>query len=202
MKGYTAIIDYGMGNLHSVSKALDYVGISNRITGLAEEIQAADALILPGVGAFPDAYRALRDSGLLPILRRQTEQKPLLGICLGMQLLFDLSYEVEECEGIGLVRGEVCRIQTDYKLPQIGWNSLRFLHPNALTKNLPEAPYVYFVHSYCACPEDSRDVTAVCDYGAEICAMVQHGNAYGCQFHPEKSGEQGLQILKNFGALI
>ena len=198
----TAIIDYGMGNLHSVSKALDYIGVSNFITGDAAEISRADALILPGVGAFPEAMCALKSSGLIDLIRAEVEKKPLLGICLGMQLLFDRGFEVEECEGLGLVSGEVRRIQTALKLPQIGWNSLEIKNPNALTRGLSDGAYVYFVHTFCANAGSCADVTAVCDYGAEVVAMVQHGNAYGCQFHPEKSGETGLAILKNFANLI
>lgn len=202
MKGKTAIIDYGMGNLHSVAKALDYVGVPNFITGNADEIKAADALILPGVGAFPEAMNALKASGLIETIRQEVEKKPLLGICLGMQLLFDVGYEVEECKGLSLVKGKVDRIDTQLKLPQIGWNSLQIKNPNALTKGLSDGTYVYFVHSFCALAQDESDVTAECDYGTQVCAMVQHGNAYGCQFHPEKSGEPGLTILKNFGSLI
>ncbi len=202
MKGNTAIIDYGMGNLHSVSKALDYIGVPNYITGDAEEIKRADALILPGVGAFPEAMKALTNSGLIQVIKDELEKKPLLGICLGMQLLFQKGFEVEECEGLGLVGGEIRRIETELKLPQIGWNSLKIVNPNVLTKGIEDGAYVYFVHTYCAGVKNRSDLTAVCDYGCEVCAMVQHGNAYGCQFHPEKSGETGLTILKNFSSLI
>ena len=202
MKGMTAIIDYGMGNLHSVSKALDYIGVPNCITGEAEEIKRADALILPGVGAFPKAMDALSDTGLIEVISEELEKKPLLGICLGMQLLFERGYEVCERKGLGIVGGEIRRIETELKLPQIGWNSLKIKNPNKLTKGLDDGAYVYFVHSYCALAQNGADVTAVCDYGTEVCAMVQHGNAYGCQFHPEKSGETGLTILKNFASLI
>lgn len=202
VKGKTAIIDYGMGNLHSVSKALDYIGVPNYITGDAAEIKRADALILPGVGAFPKAMDALSATGLIEVISEEIEKKPLLGICLGMQLLFERGFEVEECKGLGVVGGEIRRIKTEYKLPQIGWNSLKIKNANQLTKGIDDGAYVYFVHSYCALAQSSADVTAVCDYGTEVCAMVQHGNAYGCQFHPEKSGETGLAILKNFGSLI
>ena len=198
----TAIIDYGMGNLHSVAKALDYIGVSNYITGDAKEIEKADALILPGVGAFPEAMKALSESGLIDTIKRELEKKPLLGICLGMQLLFQRGFEVEECQGLGLIKGDIRRIETEYKLPQIGWNSLNIVNPNALTKGLDEGAYVYFVHTYCAKADSREDITAVCDYGTEVCSRVQHGNAYGCQFHPEKSGETGLTILRNFSNLI
>lgn len=202
MSGFTAIIDYGVGNLHSVAKALDYVGAKNIITGDADEIKRADALILPGVGAFPMAYRALCDTGLPDIIREEVLKKPLLGICLGMQLLFDRGFEEEECEGLSLVGGEVSRIKTEYKLPQIGWNELVMKNPCELTRGLPEHSYVYFVHSYCAHVADSRHLIATCDYGCEVTAIVRNGNAYGCQFHPEKSGDIGLAILENFKNII
>jgi len=202
MKAGTAIIDYGMGNLYSVSKALDYIGVPNFISGDAEEIKKADALILPGVGAFPKAMVALEASGLIDIIRSELKKKPLLGICLGMQLLFDKGYEVEERSGLGIIGGEIRRIETKCKLPQIGWNCLDIKNPNALTKGVDNGSYVYFVHSFCALAKNIADVTATCDYGTEVCAMVNSGNAYGCQFHPEKSGETGLTILKNFSNLV
>ena len=202
MNGFTAIIDYGVGNLHSVAKALDYVGAKNRITGDAEEIRRADALILPGVGAFPMAYHALRETGLMDVLCAEVEKKPLLGICLGMQLLFERSFEEQECEGLSLVSGEVRKIKTSYKLPQIGWNELKIKRPCALTQGLPDEAYVYFVHSYCAQVSKPEQLIATCDYGEEVTAIVQNGNAYGCQFHPEKSGDVGLAILENFKNII
>ncbi|MEG2570406.1 MAG: imidazole glycerol phosphate synthase subunit HisH [Clostridia bacterium] len=198
MSGFTAVIDYGVGNLHSVSKALDFVGIKNKITGDADEIERADALVLPGVGAFSMGYAALCDKKLDGLICREVEKKPLLGICLGMQLLFDTGYENGKCKGLGLVRGEIKKIECEYKLPQIGWNCLKFKHESILTKGLPSEAYVYFVHSYCAHAEREEDVIATCDYGEEITAIVGNGNAYGCQFHPEKSGDIGLAILRNF----
>ncbi|MBR5478844.1 MAG: imidazole glycerol phosphate synthase subunit HisH [Clostridia bacterium] len=202
MSGYTAIIDYGVGNLHSVAKALDFVGAKNIITGDVDEICRADALLLPGVGSFPMAYRALVDAGLRDIVCSEVKKKPLLGICLGMQLLLDRGFEDEECEGLGLVSGEVKRIETEFKLPQIGWNELEIKNPCDLTKGLPEHPYVYFVHSYCATVNKPEQLIATCDYGTEITAIVKNGNAYGCQFHPEKSGDVGLAILENFKNII
>ena len=130
------------------------------------------------------------------------QKKPLLGICLGMQLLLDRGYEEEECEGLGLVSGVVRKIETQYKLPQIGWNELEFKNPCELTRGLPENSYVYFVHSYCATVEKKEQLIATCDYGCEVTAIVKNGNAYGCQFHPEKSGEVGLAILENFKNII
>ncbi|NLG52508.1 MAG: imidazole glycerol phosphate synthase subunit HisH [Clostridiales bacterium] len=201
MPGFTAIIDYGIGNLHSVSKALDYIGIKNRICGTAREIKAADALILPGVGAFPDGMAALEKAGLVETIKSQSEIKPLLGICLGMQLLFDKSHELVESAGLGLIPGTVGLINTGLKLPQIGWNSLAIKKENPLTRGLDDDSYVYFVHSYCASPENPEHIGATCDYGAEVCAITMRGNLFGCQFHPEKSGDVGLQILKNFAEL-
>lgn len=202
MSGFTAIIDYGVGNLHSVSKALDYVGAKNIITGDIDEIRRADALLLPGVGAFPMAYKALNDAKLADIVCEEVKKKPLLGICLGMQLLFERGYEEEECEGLGILSGEIKRIETKYKLPQIGWNELIIKNPCELTRDLPEHSYVYFVHSYCAKVSKEKQLVATCDYGCEVTAIVKEGNAYGCQFHPEKSGDVGLKILKNFKNLI
>ncbi len=145
--------------------------------------------------------QALKDSGLLEAVLDAAQKKPFLGICLGMQMLFEQSEEVRPCQGLGLLPGSIKRIQTDYKLPQIGWNGLHIVHPNALTQGLNEGDAVYFVHSFAACPADPADLACVTDYGVEVPAMVARGNVFGCQFHPEKSGEVGLRILKNFAAL-
>ncbi len=198
---YTAIVDYGVGNLKSITNAMGYLGLETRITGDAGELERADAVILPGVGAFPDAAERLRGPGLDRVLREQAEKKPVLGICLGMQLLFDGGEEVRHCAGLGLVGGQVVRIPTACKLPHIGWNSLTFPNPSPLFAGLDEGTYVYFVHSYCGMAADAADVLALTDYGVPVTAAVGRGNVYGCQFHPEKSGEAGLQILKNFGGL-
>lgn len=198
----TAIVDYGVGNLKSVSNALTYIGQKPLITGDAEELERADAVILPGVGAFPDAADKLRLSGLDKILAAQAGRKPILGICLGMQLLFDRGEEGRSCEGLKLVSGNVKRIQTDLKLPHIGWNSLSFSHSSPLFQGLDDGTYVYFVHSFCGCAACEEDVIARTQYGPAVVAAVSHNGVYGCQFHPEKSGEAGLQILKNFGDLI
>lgn len=197
-----AIVDYGVGNLKSVSNALSYVGQSALVTGEAGEIERADAVILPGVGAFPDAAEKLRQTGLDKALLAQVGRKPVLGICLGMQLLFDWGEEGRRCEGLGLVGGSVVRIQTEFKLPHIGWNSLSFPNPTPLFRGLSEGTYVYFVHTYCGRAAREEDVTAVTQYGTPVTAAVAHNGVYGCQFHPEKSGEAGLQILENFGDLI
>lgn len=199
--GYTAIVDYGVGNLKSVTNAMKHLGLETRITGRAEELERADAIILPGVGAFPDAAERLRAPGLDKLLAEQAERKPILGICLGMQLLLDTGEEVRTCKGLGLVPGSVRKIATGRKLPHIGWNSLRFPNPSPLFAGLEEGCCVYFVHSFCAVAAREGDVIAVTDYGVPVVAAVGRGNVYGCQFHPEKSGEVGLQILKNFGGL-
>lgn len=198
---YTAIVDYGVGNLKSVANAMTYVGQQTLVTGDAVELERADAIILPGVGAFPDAADKLRQTGLDKILSGQAGRKPILGICLGMQLLFDWSEEGRHCEGLGLVGGSVERIQTDLKLPHIGWNSLSFQNDSPLFRGLDDGVYVYFVHSHCGFAVREEDVIARTQYGASVAAAVEHGGVYGCQFHPEKSGEVGLQMLKNFGEL-
>lgn len=195
----TAIIDYGAGNLFSVKNALDYLGIENKITKNAEDLRAADRLILPGVGAFPDAMRMLNESGLVEVIKEEVQKKPLLGICLGMQMLFEKGYEFEETDGLGLIKGSV-KLMTPENLavPHIGWNELELNKPCKLLEKGGE--YVYFVHSYAAdCP--SENVAAYCDYGMKIPALVFNGNVYGAQFHPEKSGETGLEILRKFAQL-
>lgn len=199
--GYTAVVDYGVGNLKSVTNAMRYLGLETRITGEAGELERSDAIILPGVGAFPDAAEKLRGTGLDRVLIAQAGKKPILGICLGMQLLFDRGEEIRSCEGLGLVSGHVGRIVTDHKLPHIGWNSLRFQNNSPLFAGLPEESYVYFVHSFCGYAANEADVIARTEYGPSVVAAVARDGVYGCQFHPEKSGEAGLQILKNFGGL-
>ena len=158
-------------------------------------------MILPGVGAFPDAMAALIGSGLTDAVLKAAETKPFLGICLGMQMLFEESDEVRPCRGLGLLPGRIERIETALKLPQIGWNALDILRPNAMTEGLENGSYVYFVHSFMAKPSDENDLAAVTDYGTRVPAMVARGNLFGCQFHPEKSGEVGLQMLRNFAKL-
>ena len=199
--GYTAIVDYGVGNLKSVTNAMNYLGLKTVITSDAVELERADAVILPGVGAFPDAAEKLRAPGLDRVLIAQAEKKPVLGICLGMQLLFDRGEEVRPCEGLGLVPGHVAKIQTEYKLPHIGWNSLEFQNDSPIFKGLDNGAYVYFVHTFCGYANSESNVIARTQYGPSVVAAVSHGNVFGCQFHPEKSGETGLAILKNFGEL-
>ena len=199
--GYIAIVDYGAGNLMSVHNTLDFLGYENKIADTPEIIENAVGVILPGVGAFPDAMQALTDSGLLDAVKKAAAEKPFLGICLGMQMLFEESDEVRLCKGLGLLPGRIARIQTALKLPQIGWNALHIEHANALTHGLKDGDYVYFVHSFAAQPADRNDLACTTDYGTEVPAMVARGNLFGCQFHPEKSGPVGLTIIKNFAQL-
>lgn len=199
--GYTAIVDYGVGNLKSVTNAMAYLGLESRVTGDAGELERADAIILPGVGAFPDAAEKLRGTGLDKTIVAQADKKPILGICLGMQLLFELGEEVRLCAGLGLVGGSVKKIETPCKLPHIGWNSLTFPRPCPLFAGLEEGTSVYFVHSFSAQDTDPGQVAALTDYGVPVTAAVWNGNFFGCQFHPEKSGEAGLAILRNFADL-
>ncbi len=198
---YIAIVDYGAGNLMSVQNSLDFLGYDNKIAATAADIERAAGVILPGVGAFPDAMAALEHSGLLDAVCRAAKEKPFLGICLGMQMLFEQSDEVRPCKGLGLLPGRIERIQTPLKLPQIGWNALEILHPNAMTAGVQTGDCVYFVHSFIARPAEEDDLACVTDYGVRVPAMVARGNLFGCQFHPEKSGEVGLKMLKNFAEL-
>lgn len=200
-----AILDYGAGNLFSVKNALNYIGESSIITSDVNEMERADALILPGVGAFPDAMKKLHDCGMVSAIKQSVKKKPLLGICLGMQALFEKGMEFSETQGLGLIPGTVDLIrfpqEQTKKLPHIGWNQLEIRQPSELLKGLRDGDCVYFVHSYMAYT-DSQYIAAECEYGARITAFVQNGNVYGAQFHPEKSGEVGLEILKNFGGLV
>jgi glutamine amidotransferase len=198
---YIGIVDYGAGNLRSVTNTLDYLGVENQIVTSQKQMDEAAGIILPGVGAFPDAMSALQQSGLQDSLLKNAVKKPFLGICLGMQMLFEESDEVRLCQGLGLLEGRIEKIPTDLKLPQIGWNSLEIRHTNPLLAGVEEGSYVYFVHSFMAVPKREEDLAAVCDYGGKVPAMVAKGQIFGCQFHPEKSGEVGLQMLRNFAAL-
>ena len=199
---YIAIVDYGAGNLMSVHNSLDFLGYENKIAASPEVIEQAAGVILPGVGAFPDAMDALHASGLTDAVLEAAKKKPFLGICLGMQMLFEESDEVRPCKGLGLLPGRIERIRTSLKLPQIGWNALDILRPNAMTEGVQQGDYVYFVHSFMAVPAEEGDLAAVTDYGARVPAMVARGNLFGCQFHPEKSGKVGLKMLQNFAKLM
>ena len=196
------IIDYGVGNLFSLRSSLRAIGIDADYTGNPAEIRKADKLILPGVGAFRDAREALRSTGLDRVVQEEAGKgKPLMGICLGMQMLFDRSYEYGEYEGLGLIPGEIApmegRIPKDLPIPHIGWNELMLKQSSPLMKNTANGDYVYFVHSYYA-ETPAEYVIATTDYGVEMTAAVQKDNVSGCQFHPEKSSEVGLSILKAF----
>ncbi len=198
-----AIVDYGAGNIFSVKNALDYLGMDNILTSDKKDIEIADAIILPGVGAFPSAMKMLDKSGLTDVLKSEAKKKPFLGICLGMQMLFSKSYEFEECDGLGFIDGKVDKINApDLIIPHMGWNKLEILNECPLLSGFSDNSYVYFVHSYQAYCDD-RNISAYCEYGGKVPALVFNGEyVYGAQFHPEKSGETGLQILRNFGGLI
>ena len=196
-----AIIDYGVGNLFSLQSSFAAIGEKAVVTADPEVIAKADRLILPGVGAFEDAAKKLRESGMAEVVKREVKNgKPIMGICLGMQMLLDKSYEYGEHEGLGLIHGSVRPIadviDPSLKIPHIGWNRLIVKKQSPLFKYLKDGDCVYFVHSYYAAECD--DVTAVAEYSAELTASVERGNVYGCQFHPEKSGDVGLKILKAF----
>jgi imidazole glycerol-phosphate synthase subunit HisH len=196
-----AVIDYGMGNRRSVEKALAHVGAEARITADPGDLRKADGLVLPGVGAFPQAMRNLDALGLPELIRELTGQaKPLLGICLGMQLLFDTSEEIGGAAGLGLIGGEVTRLQAgDLRIPHIGWNEVRFERSCALTAGLPQAgcPF-YHVHSFAARPREPDTVIGTTEYGERFATIVGRENVFGVQFHPEKSSRHGLRMLERF----
>ena len=196
-----AIIDYDAGNIKSVEKALQKLGADVVITKDADTILNAEKVILPGVGAFGDAMSNLKKYDLVSVIKKVVEKgTPFLGICLGLQLLFDRSDETPGVEGLGILKGEVLRIpeHKDLKIPHMGWNSLHFQNNGRLFEGLPEESYVYFVHSYYLKAEEPEIVKATAEYGVTIHASVEKGNVFACQFHPEKSSDVGLQILKNF----
>ncbi|MBO7394916.1 MAG: imidazole glycerol phosphate synthase subunit HisH [Ruminococcus sp.] len=198
-----AIIDYGAGNIFSVKNALDHLGLESALVKDKESIKSADAVILPGVGAFPAAMEMLNKSGLIDTIKEEAARKPFLGICLGMQLIFEKGYEFEECDGLGLIGGSVIKMnEPDLIIPHMGWNKLEKLNECPLLKNIGDNEYVYFVHSYKAQCDD-KDIAAYSEYGGRVPALVYDGNyVYGAQFHPEKSGETGLKILRSFAELI
>ena len=197
-----AIIDYGVGNLFSLESSFKAIGANTVITSDINVLEKADKIILPGVGAFKDAVEKLRETGLFDaVIDLAKSGKPLMGICLGMQLLFDKSYEYGEHNGLGLIKGNVVpmegKIDKDLKIPHIGWNKLEFKKDSKLFKYINDGDFVYFVHSYYAC--DCNDsITSTAEYDKDITATVEKDNIYGCQFHPEKSGQVGLNILKAF----
>ncbi len=199
-----AIIDYDAGNIRSVEKALEFLGQETIVTRERESILKAEKVILPGVGAFGDAMKRLKEYGLAEVIREVTERgTPFLGICLGLQLLFERSDEAPGVDGLGILKGEILKIPENYgiKIPHMGWNSLQFPRKGRLFEGVARDSYVYFVHSYYLRAADESDVTATAEYGVQIHASVERGNIFACQFHPEKSSGTGLQILKNFAML-
>ncbi len=200
-----AIIDYGMGNLRSVQKALEHVGHSAIITSDAAELQCADRLILPGVGAFRDAIAALRERRLVEPIRAAVDSgKPFLGVCLGLQLLFDTSYEDGQYEGLGILPGKVVRFElpAQFKVPHMGWNQVAFRRRAAIFDGIDDGEYFYFVHSYYVAPRDASAVALETEYGRPFCAGICRGNLFAVQFHPEKSQQAGLRLLRNFAELV
>ena len=200
-----AIIDYGVGNLFSLVCSFKSIGVEAVVTNRTEEIEAADKLILPGVGAFGDARRKLAESGMDRVILEQAQKgKPILGICLGMQLLFEQGNEYGVHQGLGLLPGEVVSMEgvlpAQYKIPHIGWNQLIFKKESPLFRYIQDGDYVYFVHSYFV-KDCESSLLATTEYGAELTAAVAKDNIYGCQFHPEKSGGVGLDILRGFAEL-
>ena len=198
-----AIIDYGVGNLFSLRSSFAAIGEQAEVTGDAARIAQADRVILPGVGAFADAYDKLCESGMDEAVRRAVKSgKPVMGICLGMQLLFERSYEYGEHPGLGLLEGEVVgmegRLPKGLAIPHIGWNALRIKRPGGVLKYVEEGDCVYFVHSYCMADVSPEWTTATCTYGQTFTAAIQRGNVMATQFHPEKSGEVGLNMLRRF----
>ena len=196
------IIDYGMGNLYSVQNALRSIGAEPVVTSDAAVIAQAEKILLPGVGAFGDCMANLEKSGLIPVIMDSLHSgKPFLGICLGMQLLFEGSDEAPGVKGLGFFKGQVRLLHTELKIPHMGWNSLHIQNSGRLFKGIPENTYVYFVHSYYLQAEEEEIVKATTQYSTCIHASVEKGNVFACQFHPEKSSRWGLKILENFAAL-
>lgn len=199
-----AIIDYGVGNLASVANALERLGHDALISSDPELILRADKVILPGVGAFADAIQTLRRSGLEAVVKEIiTSQIPLLGVCLGMQLLLSESEEDGIHQGLDIFKGRVVHfdLPASFKVPHMGWNQVRAAKESKLFRGIPEGSYFYFVHSYYAVPEDDNCVAACCNYGLEFCCALEQGSVFATQFHPEKSGEIGLKVLNNFASL-
>ena len=198
-----AIVDYGVGNLFSLKSSFDFIGVKAIFTSNPKDIEGADQIILPGVGAFEDAAKKIRDTKLDTLIKEEAALgKPIMGICLGMQMLFEKSYEYGEHQGLSLINGEIVPIgdvvTSDLKIPHIGWNALNFSNKDSqLFKYIKDGDFVYFVHSYFAANCDEA-VIATAEYGKPLTAAVENKNVFGCQFHPEKSGEVGLKILKAF----
>lgn len=198
-----AIIDYGMGNLRSVQKAFEFIGAKAEITENAEEILSSSGILLPGVGAFPNAMENIKRSGFDKVLKEAVKNgTPLMGICLGMQLLFEESDEIRVTEGLGFLKGKIKKFEVDLKIPHMGWNDLIIDKSCEVLKDVEEGSYVYFVHSFYAQIEEEGVLNAHSFYGIDTPAVVSKENVFGLQFHPEKSGEPGMQMLKNFWELV
>ncbi|MPQ31780.1 imidazole glycerol phosphate synthase subunit HisH [Clostridium estertheticum] len=198
-----AIVDYGVGNLNSVQNALKSLNILSIISSNAEEISKCRSIIVPGVGAFPDAMKNMKETGIDKIIiQAAKEGKPILGICLGMQLFFEESCEIEKCQGLGLLKGNIIKLEGSIKIPHMGWNSLSFENNSPLLRGIEENQYVYFVHSYYAVNCEEGIVNAYSIYEKKIPAIVSKGNIFGMQFHPEKSGDFGMKLLKNFAEVV
>lgn len=196
------IIDYGAGNLNSICKAFEQIGFNTKIIGKGIQHEKFDALVLPGVGAFPGAMSRLKENNLDQFIKDHVKTgKPMLGVCLGMQLLFEWGYEDTKTKGLDLLPGNVVKMDNSLKIPHMGWNELEILRDGTLFKDLPAQPHYYFVHSY-KLKEITEEVIAVTEYGVKIPAIVRKDNVIGFQFHPEKSGDNGLKLLENFGELI
>lgn len=197
-----SIIDYGMGNLRSVQKALEYISEPAVITDDKEIIMKSSGIIVPGVGAFPDAMQNLKKTGIDKlIISAAKENKPLLGICLGMQLFFESSDEVKLESGLGILRGKVTKLEGDIKIPHMGWNSLNIKKMSPILNGTTQGSFVYFVHSYYVSSICAENLNAACNYGVEIPAVISSNNVFGMQFHPEKSGEIGINMLRNFAII-
>ncbi len=196
------IIDYGAGNLKSVKNALDFLGADSLISDSEEDIRKAEKIILPGVGNFGDIMTSLKSKGLIEVLKEEIRKKPYLGICAGLQILFEESEEAKGIKGLSIFDGMVKRFKKDVKVPQIGWNSIRILKKNKILDGIVQDSYFYFVHSYYVEPEDKGIILTKTDYGIEYVSGIAKGNIFAFQFHPEKSGDIGLRLLKNFLEIV
>jgi glutamine amidotransferase len=199
-----AIIDYGAGNLNSIQKALEFVGEETVILeeGKTEDLDKYSGLVLPGVGAFPGAMKRLKQNNFVEFIEKFVATgRPFLGICLGMQLLFEWGFEDQKTAGLGLLKGDIVKMKTEYKIPHMGWNQLEIIKNDPLFKELPENPHFYFVHSY-QLAEVTDEVLATVGYGTTVPAVIRKDNVIAFQFHPEKSGDNGIQLLKNFRELL